>query len=157
VTRLIRSGIKKKLKAKVFRNFNNTILREEHKTILINLGMSETALYNQSDLLFFLSSASDLKVFCRSCGMAIATEKKVPLCFILLLPSPTIPEDDLPIMAKSWQLTYRVLTNSGKPTSQNWPGPGKSSSVIWWRGKVNLLNLKKGFDEFICLKVIFQG
>jgi hypothetical protein len=37
-------------------------------------------------------------------------------------------------------------------TSRNRPGPRKSSSVIWWRRKVILLNLKKGFDETSCLK-----
>ncbi len=37
-------------------------------------------------------------------------------------------------------------------SSRNWPGPGKSSSVIWWRGKVILLNLKRGCDETSCLK-----
>jgi hypothetical protein len=36
--------------------------------------------------------------------------------------------------------------------SRNWPGPGKSSSVIRWRRKVILLNLKRGFDEASCLK-----
>jgi hypothetical protein len=45
--------------------------------------------------------------------MALAIENKVPLCFILLLPSPTIPEDDLPITVKSQKMTYQGLANSG--------------------------------------------
>jgi hypothetical protein len=73
------------------------------------------ALSNQSDSpAFFLSLASHLLIgFCKSCEMALGIEKKIPLCFILLLPSPTIPEDDLPRMAKSWKMTYQGLANSG--------------------------------------------
>jgi hypothetical protein len=41
--------------------------------------------------------------------MALAIVKKEALYFILLLPSPTIPEDDL---AKSWKMTYWGLANS---------------------------------------------
>jgi hypothetical protein len=42
-----------------------------------------------------------------------ATEKREPPSFILLLPSPTIQEDDLPRMPKSRKMTYRVQANSG--------------------------------------------
>ncbi len=52
-----------------------------------------------------------------------------------------ITEDDLPKPIK-----FRLTT------SWNWPGPGKSSSVIWWRRKVILLNLERGFDETSYLK-----
>ncbi len=43
--------------------------------------------------------------------------------------------------------------------NRNWPGPGKSSSVIQWRRKVILLNLKRGFAETRnqLPKVIFRG
>jgi hypothetical protein len=79
--------------------------------------------------------------------------------------------------AKSQEMTYRGLADSGlrqagighwpipaydKPesatgqfrlvVSRNWPGPDKSSSVIRWRGKVILPNLKRGFDKASCLK-----
>ncbi len=41
-------------------------------------------------------STTHLIGFSNSCEFALAIETKVPLCFILPLPSPTIPEDDLP-------------------------------------------------------------
>jgi hypothetical protein len=44
--------------------------------------------------------------------MALAIEKKVLLFFILLLPSPTILEDDLLRMAKSRKMTFWGLANS---------------------------------------------
>jgi hypothetical protein len=60
------------------------------------------ALSNQGDLTtFFLSPTSHLKGVSKSCELALAIDTKVPLCFILPFPSPTIPEDDLPLMAKS--------------------------------------------------------
>ncbi len=112
--RLIRSSKINWRPGKFFFNFNATVSREEHKTILSSLRISEMALSNQSDLpVFILSPTSHLIGFCKSCEMALAIEQKIPLCFILLLPSPTIPEDDLPRMAKSRKMTYWSLANSG--------------------------------------------
>ncbi len=53
-------------------------------------------------------------------------------------------EVDLPGTVKSQKMTYQGLTNPS--------GLGKSSSVIWWRWEVFLLNLKTGFDETSWLK-----
>ncbi len=55
----------------------------------------------------------------------------------IILRRPQITEDDLPGPGR-----FRLMT------SRNWPGPGKSSSVIWGRRKVILLKLPK---------VIFRG
>ncbi len=52
-----------------------------------------------------------------------------------------ITEDDLPGPSQ-----FRIMT------SRNRPGPGKSSSVVWWPRKVILLNMKSGFDETSWLK-----
>ncbi len=60
---------------------------------------------------FFLSPASHLIGFYKSCEMALTIEKKVLLCFILLLPSPTILEDDLLRMAKSRKMTFQGLAS----------------------------------------------
>jgi hypothetical protein len=81
---------------------------------LSGLKISEMALSSQSDLpVFFLSPASHLIGFCKSCEMALAIETKVSLGFILLLPSPTVLEDDLPRTTKSGKMTYRGLADSG--------------------------------------------
>jgi hypothetical protein len=65
------------------------------------------ALSNPSDL-FFLSPASHLIGFCKSCDIALAIETKVPLICILLLPSPTLPD---------------VLTENGEIMEDDLPGP----------------------------------
>ncbi len=77
------------------------------------------ALSNQSDLpSFFLFPASHLIGFYKSYEAALVIEKKVLLCFILLLPNPSILEDDLPRMAKSRKVTYRGLANSAYDRDQ---------------------------------------
>ncbi len=57
----------------------------------------------------------------------------------------------------------RWLTGNSKITEDVLPGPTKSarscksSSMIWRRRKVILLNLKSGFYETSCLKSMFRG
>jgi hypothetical protein len=62
--------------------FNDTISREEHKTIYSDLRITGMALSNQSELLALFSP--------RQVNLKISHH---------ILPNPTIPEDDLPILA----------------------------------------------------------
>jgi hypothetical protein len=78
--------------------------------------------------------------------MALAIEKKVPLCFILPLLIPIIPEDDLPRIAKSRKMTYRGLANSGSRQA----GIGQASVIF--RGQVIPACHKPEF-----LKLTFRG
>jgi hypothetical protein len=83
--------------------------------------------------------------------MALSDQSELPMFFsprqvnlkisYCILPNPTIPEDDLPRLAKS-RLT----------TSRNWPGLGTSITVIWCHRQVNLQSHKGGFDETSSLK-----
>jgi hypothetical protein len=63
-----------------------------------------------------------------------------------------IAEDDLLETAKSQKAIYRGLANVGLRQAGIGHALGKSSSVIWWRCKVILLNLKSRIDETNCLK-----
>jgi hypothetical protein len=63
---------------KLIFNFNDKISREEHKTIYSGLRISGMALSNQSDLPVFFSP--------RKVNLQISH---------LILPNPTMPEDDL--------------------------------------------------------------
>ncbi len=119
----------------------------------------------------------------RITGMALSNQSESPLFFSprqvslkiwhCILFNPTIPEDDMLTMAKSWKITYREWPNPGRcltengqipeddlprlarsrhMTSRNWPGSRKSITVIWCHRQVNLLNLKRGFNESSSLK-----
>ncbi len=50
-----------------------------------------------------------------------------------------------------WEFFLQVMQFRLKK-NRNRPSPGKSSSVIFWRRKVILLNLKTGIDETSCPK-----
>jgi hypothetical protein len=74
-----------------------TVLREEHKTIYCGLRISGMALSNQSELPAFFGP--------RQVNLKISHS---------ILPNPTIPDDDLPRMAKSQKMTYRDWPTSQK-------------------------------------------
>jgi hypothetical protein len=96
VTRLIRSGIKKKTggPASFFYNFNDTISREELKTFYSGLRIT-----NKSELTAFFSPRH--------------ANLKISHC-ILFFHNPTIQEDDLLRLAKSQKKTYREWLNPAR-------------------------------------------
>jgi len=103
VTWLIWSGIINWRPGKVFFfNFNDTISREEHKTIYSGfriIGMS-------------MSNQSELPAFCNPWQVNLKSTS------YHILPNPTIPDDDLPRLA--W---------SRKMTSREWPNPIKWHTI----------------------------
>ncbi len=118
------------------KNFNDTISREQHKTIFSGLRISKMTLSNQSH--FFQSPESQFK---NSYQFRLRTSQnhsspEDDLRQLVSLDPPfrfskmtfrhhQVPEDDFPGPSP-----FRLVI------SRNWPGPGKSSSVIWWHRKM---------------------
>ncbi len=127
--RLIWSGIIMWTGSWQFFKFNDKLSREEHEPILSILRFSEMALSSKVTYrrtVFLVSGKSSffkiLQIFW----------DEVPLCFILLLLSPTIPEYDLQRTAESQKVTYWGLANSN--LQQAGIGKATISNVLWFDG-----------------------
>ncbi len=114
VTRLIRSGIINWRPSKFFKNINDTISREENKTIYSGLRITGMALPNQSKLPAFFSP--------RQVNLKIRH------------PPPTILEDDLSRMANSrrWptengQISEDYLPKLAKNLGSRQAGTGQAA------------------------------
>ncbi len=119
-----------------FKNFNNTVSREEHKTIHSGLRIPGMALSNQSELPAFFSPQQDnLKISTRILPNPTMTYREWPHPGRWLKQNGQIPEDYLTRLpnpglqqAKTGQAQEYKLLWAGVPACQF----AKSQKRIWW-------------------------
>jgi hypothetical protein len=74
-----------------------------------------------------------------------------------ILPSPTIPEDDLPRMAKSRKMKYQERQNTGLRQAGVGQAPEHQLPCDLTSQTSQFVNFNRGFDESSSLKSSSQG